>query len=53
MIKTDLDYKDTILAFKQLLAFPDHLDSKDCWCRPELEYESETGNQVWVHREVH
>ena len=29
-------------------------DSGNCWCDPELEYEDpETGNQVWVHREVH
>jgi hypothetical protein len=34
--------------------YPDHLNSSDCWCEPELEYEdAETGNQVWVHREVH
>ena len=31
-----------------------HVDSPDCWCEPELDYEDpETGAQVWVHREVH
>ena len=34
--------------------FSKHVDSPECWCEPELEYESpETINQVWVHREVH
>ena len=33
---------------------PEHIESEECWCEPELEYEDpETGNQVWVHREVH
>lgn len=33
--------------------YPYHIDSSNCWCEPELEYEDpETGNQVWVHREI-
>jgi len=28
-----------------------HIDSKNCWCEPYLDYENpETGSQVWVHR---
>ena len=31
---------------------PEHIDGKDCWCEPELNYKDEfTGTEVWVHRE--
>jgi len=30
-----------------------HVDSENCWCEPELNYEDpETGNRLWVHRDV-
>ena len=33
--------------------YPDHLNSKDCWCEPVLDYENpETGAQVWVHNDI-
>jgi len=33
---------------------PEHINTRNCWCNPELDYEDpETGNQVWVHRELH
>ena len=33
--------------------YPDHLNRKDCWCEPVLDYENpETGNQVWVHNDI-
>ena len=29
-----------------------HVDSPDCWCEPELNYEDpDSGNRLWVHRE--
>lgn len=32
----------------------EHIPDPTCWCEPELEYEDpETGDQVWVHREIH
>lgn len=32
----------------------EHIASPDCWCEPELDYvDPETGNEVWVHREIH
>ena len=33
--------------------YPDHLNHKKCWCEPVLEYQDpETGNQLWVHRDI-
>lgn len=44
------DTKDVVFIVKYRLK---HEKSPDCWCQPELEYEDpETGNQVWVHREL-
>ena len=32
---------------------PEHDDSPNCWCEPEMEYLDEfTGAEVWVHRQV-
>lgn len=32
---------------------PRHINTKFCWCEPELDYEDpETANQVWVHRDT-
>ena len=32
---------------------PEHITSPDCWCEPELDYvDPETGNEVWVHRDL-
>lgn len=31
----------------------EHIDSPDCWCEPELDYEDpETGNRLWIHKEI-
>ena len=33
---------------------PIHINTKFCWCSPELDFEDpETENQVWIHRETH
>lgn len=33
---------------------PEHEDSIDCWCEPELDYRDElNGGEVWVHRRPH
>ena len=33
---------------------PMHIDTKFCWCEPELDFaDIETGNQLWIHRETH
>ena len=30
-----------------------HIDSRDCWCCPELQYEDpKTGLQVWLHKRI-
>lgn len=42
------DYYDT----EPWYFYPDHMNSENCWCEPELEYQDDNGNQVWVHREV-
>ncbi len=33
---------------------PEHKESKDCWCEPELRYDftDNGGHQVWVHKEI-
>ena len=32
---------------------PEHMESKDCWCEPYLDYkDAENGNEVWMHREL-
>jgi len=32
---------------------PEHINTKFCWCEPELNFEDpETDSQVWVHREL-
>lgn len=32
---------------------PEHIESSDCWCEPELHYEDElTGKRVWSHRRI-
>lgn len=33
---------------------PEHVESKDCWCEPELieDYTSQGGSQVWLHKEL-
>ena len=31
-----------------------HVESEDCWCEPELNYEDpDSGARLWVHREIH
>ena len=31
----------------------EHIDSKDCWCCPKLDYvDPDTGVEVWVHNEI-
>lgn len=31
----------------------EHIPSKDCWCKPRLEYvDPMTGAEVWVHQET-
>lgn len=33
--------------------WPEHIDSPDCWCEPELHFKDpETGAEVWVHRDI-
>ena len=46
------DYED-IDDFDPWYIYPDHREDPKCWCEPVLEYEDETGNQVWVHNEIH
>ncbi len=30
---------------------PEHIDSENCWCEPELDYtDPDTGVSVYVHR---
>ena len=33
---------------------PEHIESKDCWCEPELkeDYELEGGKKLYVHKEL-
>lgn len=32
---------------------PDHIESKECFCEPELSYkDSDTDKEVWVHRQM-
>lgn len=29
----------------------EHIESKDCWCEPRLDYKDElTNKEVWVHK---
>lgn len=38
---------------KNMEFYPKHVDSRYCWCEPELFYtDKETGNEVWVHKEI-
>lgn len=31
----------------------EHVESKECWCEPTLDYiDPETGNEVWLHKEL-
>jgi len=44
---------EDIDCFDPWYMYPDHREDSKCWCEPVLEYEDETGNQVWVHNEIH
>lgn len=48
--------KVAIAALREALAEqpePEHINSPDCWCKPELAYKDpETEAEVWVHRKV-
>ena len=28
----------------------EHIESKDCWCKPEVIFETHDGAQVWIHK---
>jgi hypothetical protein len=28
----------------------EHIDSTDCWCHPEVIFEADNGNSVWIHK---
>ena len=46
-----LDYLESLQTRPEEIG---HIDNKDCWCEPTLEYKNpETDSQVWVHREIH
>ena len=48
---TTEEYKPEI--FHIMPAKGDHIASCICWCEPEMEYEhTQTGNQVWVHKQI-
>jgi hypothetical protein len=33
---------------------PEHIESKDCWCQPELkaDFTDEGGRKMYLHREI-
>jgi len=49
------DYPDVEKSYSDdpWLYYPEHINSKHCWCEPELVYEDpDNGNQVMVHRDI-
>lgn len=44
----------TAAAHADMKPAREHIAAKECWCEPQLDYVNpETGQQVWVHNEVH